>query len=667
MDAIASVEPASGRTIQRGWSRHLRHGDWAKARPCSCCTAEGPARSGLSNFSRNIPALAERFRLIVPDMPGYGRSIQGPRPQGPVRRSRPGDARPSRRARRREGPCPRQLARRRLRAAAWRSRRPSASIASCCSGPAGSTRAAGRRPRAFSTCSTTIPAKARPARNSRQFLRKDLVFDGAALPDALIDGALRGEPRSGGRRQPAARAPEGPVERARSGPHARSAAWARWKRRRWSSGASRIGSIRRAAAARCRSGCRTATSICSAAPATGCSGSAPPSSTRRRSPFSRSRQSAAPPAAKLNGAFMNAIDSQTADAVRLRRGSARIRPRRIRLGSPNGSGSPPRGSAWRIGEATPTTLALRTDAHARRLIVRKSAKEDIALGWQVDGDAALKTILGAARRAQDRGRGGRGRGGGAARRREVLALSRARSVRRSNCSSSPRSRRPRKRSVSAFVTGERGLGHVAITTRKPEAMIAFWREIFDAKISDFIEDRICGVDLQFHLSARQSAPSLDRRRRDARDSRWTRSRRKSSISKCRRRRLTTSAQPTAAVARLGFKIAMAVGQHPNDRDVSFYAVTPSGFYFELGWSSEGDEDSRGLAAGDPPGHQPLGPQAAGPDARRQARADAQRRDLAVAHRILAFLNKNSLSEGNALWTRLRTSMTSQSSGSARPG
>ena len=48
-----------------------------------------------------------------------------------------------------------------------------------------------------------------------------------------------------------------------------------------------------------------------------------------------------------------------------------------------------------------------------------------------------------------------------------------------------------------FVTGARGMGHVAITTRKPDAMIAFWREIFDARISDFIEDRIGGVNLKF--------------------------------------------------------------------------------------------------------------------------------------------------------------------------
>jgi 4,5:9,10-diseco-3-hydroxy-5,9,17-trioxoandrosta-1(10),2-diene-4-oate hydrolase len=37
----------------------------------------GPGASGVSNFSRNIDALAANFRVIVPDMPGYGRSIKG--------------------------------------------------------------------------------------------------------------------------------------------------------------------------------------------------------------------------------------------------------------------------------------------------------------------------------------------------------------------------------------------------------------------------------------------------------------------------------------------------------------------------------------------------------------------------------------------------------------
>lgn len=37
----------------------------------------GPGASGVSNYSRNIDALAQRFRVIVPDMPGYGRSHKG--------------------------------------------------------------------------------------------------------------------------------------------------------------------------------------------------------------------------------------------------------------------------------------------------------------------------------------------------------------------------------------------------------------------------------------------------------------------------------------------------------------------------------------------------------------------------------------------------------------
>lgn len=38
----------------------------------------GPGASGVSNYSRNIEALAQNFRVIVPDMPGYGRSTKKP-------------------------------------------------------------------------------------------------------------------------------------------------------------------------------------------------------------------------------------------------------------------------------------------------------------------------------------------------------------------------------------------------------------------------------------------------------------------------------------------------------------------------------------------------------------------------------------------------------------
>lgn len=37
----------------------------------------GPGAAGLSNYSRNIDALAQHFRVIVPDMIGYGGSTKG--------------------------------------------------------------------------------------------------------------------------------------------------------------------------------------------------------------------------------------------------------------------------------------------------------------------------------------------------------------------------------------------------------------------------------------------------------------------------------------------------------------------------------------------------------------------------------------------------------------
>ncbi|MFF5480055.1 alpha/beta fold hydrolase [Streptomyces sp. NPDC012935] len=37
----------------------------------------GPGASGVSNYTRNIAELAKEYRVIVPDLPGYGRSTKG--------------------------------------------------------------------------------------------------------------------------------------------------------------------------------------------------------------------------------------------------------------------------------------------------------------------------------------------------------------------------------------------------------------------------------------------------------------------------------------------------------------------------------------------------------------------------------------------------------------
>ena len=248
------------------------------------------------------------------------------------------------------------------------------------------------------------------------------------------------------------------------------------------------------------------------------------------------------------------------------------------------------GIGMALAEDGPSDLAFRTDAHARRLIVRKSALEDLSLGWQVDSPAALDTILArlAAHKVAVEEVGG-----------EEAAL---RGVERLWRFVGPKKQAlelfvepklaagPAAVRGEGFVTGERGLGHVAITTRKPEAMIAFWRQVFDAKVSDFIEDRIGGVDLKFtflRVNSRHHSIAVAATKGLAMDPFTT----KIQHLEMQAATLNDIGEAYRRCRELGFKIAMAVGQHTNDRDVSFYAVSPSGFYFELGWSSESDSEA----------------------------------------------------------------------------
>jgi 4,5:9,10-diseco-3-hydroxy-5,9,17-trioxoandrosta-1(10),2-diene-4-oate hydrolase len=73
-DTVAGVAAeVSARTIPADGS-DLFVADMGTGVPVVLLHGGGPGATGLSNYSRNIDALAQRFRVIVPDMPGYGRS-----------------------------------------------------------------------------------------------------------------------------------------------------------------------------------------------------------------------------------------------------------------------------------------------------------------------------------------------------------------------------------------------------------------------------------------------------------------------------------------------------------------------------------------------------------------------------------------------------------------
>ena len=249
------------------------------------------------------------------------------------------------------------------------------------------------------------------------------------------------------------------------------------------------------------------------------------------------------------------------------------------------------GIGMAIAADSPNLVAFRTDAHARRLIVNKSEQEDVALGWQVDGPAALETIL---QRLSARKISVEEVAGEEAATRGVARLWRfvGPKLQTIELFTEPALEAPEpKLRTKGFVTGERGLGHVAITSRNPQAMISFWREIFDAKISDYIEDRISGVNLRItflRVNSRHHSIAIAGTKGLAMDPFAT----KIQHLEMQVPTLDDVSQAFTRCRELGFKIAMSVGQHTNDRDVSFYAVTPSGFYFELGWSSSEDRSEK---------------------------------------------------------------------------
>ncbi|WP_109524586.1 MULTISPECIES: alpha/beta fold hydrolase [Nocardia] len=64
-----------GRTVRVG-DRDIFFTDTGSGPVAVLLHGGGPGASGRSNYSRNIEVLARKFRVIVPDMPGYGRSTK---------------------------------------------------------------------------------------------------------------------------------------------------------------------------------------------------------------------------------------------------------------------------------------------------------------------------------------------------------------------------------------------------------------------------------------------------------------------------------------------------------------------------------------------------------------------------------------------------------------
>lgn len=69
-----TYDSTSGMVQTRRWNIHTNQAGPADAPAVILLHGSGPGATGWSNFQHNIPALAERYRVIAADMPGWGES-----------------------------------------------------------------------------------------------------------------------------------------------------------------------------------------------------------------------------------------------------------------------------------------------------------------------------------------------------------------------------------------------------------------------------------------------------------------------------------------------------------------------------------------------------------------------------------------------------------------
>lgn len=230
-------------------------------------------------------------------------------------------------------------------------------------------------------------------------------------------------------------------------------------------------------------------------------------------------------------------------------------------------------------------LAYRLDNHKRRFIVQYGSAEDfVCLGLQLADETVLATVL---KRLEESGiayEKGSDRDAALRGVTQFWRFAGPKGMALELFVDAELGDEPLHMLTSGFVTGEGGLGHVAITSRLPDQMCAFWQDIFDARISDYIEQNIAGttLDITFlRLNERHHSVAVASTRGIQLDPIRT-------VVQHMNFQAARLEDLTSAFVRcreLGYEMAHEIGQHPNDNELSFYVISPSGFEMEIGWNA----------------------------------------------------------------------------------
>lgn len=235
------------------------------------------------------------------------------------------------------------------------------------------------------------------------------------------------------------------------------------------------------------------------------------------------------------------------------------------------------------------TLAFRIDDYARRFIIKRGPAEDvIALGWETADLEVLRQHLAANKVALVEEAKEPAALRGVAR---FVSYAGPKGLRMEFCEPPRRTNAPLEMKASqGFNTGDGGLGHAVMTTRFPKKLQRDFETLLGARLSDTITDKLQGIEMEFsffHLNERHHSLAIAA----TKGLRIDPLRKRIQHLMIEARSLSDVSLAYARCKALGYRIAMGMGQHPNDKAISFYVVSPSDVEFEMGCETIRVEDA----------------------------------------------------------------------------
>jgi 2,3-dihydroxybiphenyl 1,2-dioxygenase len=231
-------------------------------------------------------------------------------------------------------------------------------------------------------------------------------------------------------------------------------------------------------------------------------------------------------------------------------------------------------------------FGLRMDEYARRIFVEPGPLDDVfVMGWEAPDErvlAELEARLTDARVEVTRGTEEEARRRGVGR---LVKFADPAGVPLELFVGADRATEPFRSELvrSGFVTGEQGLGHAVVTANRQAESVEFYSKLLGFRLSDHIRCEFFGfhVDIAFlHANRRHHSVAFGDRQH----------------KRIHHFMLEMGSMDDVGLAfdralAKGVRIMQTLGRHPNDRMFSFYARTPSGFQFELGWGGREVDDA----------------------------------------------------------------------------